>query len=118
MVDRFGGSRLTGAERFEDREAVGDQQSTGRRRWVGEELLAAEARGDRPAADDAVLLQVAFRDAPAAGADVLGDRVREVAFVEDASALLGDQLECGGEILLDQRVLGDEALAVSLVDLA
>ena len=73
---------------------------------------------DRAAADDSILLEVALRDAAAVGADVLGDRVGEVAFVEDASALLGDQLERGGEILLDQRVLGDETLAVSLVDLA
>ena len=48
----------------------------------------------------------------------VGDGVGEVAFVEDAPALLGDQLERGGEILLDQHVLGDETLAVSLVDLA
>ena len=46
VVDRFGCSGLAGAEVFEDRQAVGDQQSARRRRWVGEELLAAEARGD------------------------------------------------------------------------
>ena len=50
-------------------------------------------------------------------ADVVGDPVGELAFVQHLAAVFGDQLEGPCEVGLDQRVLQDEAFAVSFVDL-
>ena len=47
--------------------------------------------------------------------DVLRDRVGEGAFVEHLAALLGDQLERPGKVVLEQPVFGDETLAVILL---
>src|SRR5437588_327780 len=75
-VDR---PRTSGAAGIvEETEAVRDQDSARTRRWVGEVLVPAELRRDRPPPDHAVLLQVTLGDATAAGANVLDRRPEQV----------------------------------------
>src|SRR5262249_48793874 len=85
---------------------------------VGVAAVAAEAGAQRPAADDAVLAQVALREGAAARADVLDDLLAELARVELLCAVQREQLERGGEIVLDERVANEEPAAAVLVDRA
>src|SRR5262249_53180953 len=79
-------------------------------------LLAAEARSHGTTADDAVLVQVALREAAAAGADVPDDPRAELTGVELLRAVLCEPLERVREVALHERVADAERAAVVLVD--
>ncbi len=114
-VDCLGGAGLADAELLQQRQSVRDQHTAARRRRVGEELLAAEARPHRAAANDAIFREVALGEAASACAEVLDDRCAELPRVELGGAPVGEQLQRLREVVLDQRVAGDQRGAVLLV---
>src|SRR5206468_8989215 len=102
-------------ELLQQGQSVGDQHAAARRRWVREELLAAEPRAHGTTADDAVLVEVALREAAAACSDVLDDPGAELAGVELLRTVLREQLERVGEVALHERVADLERPIVLLV---
>ena len=89
-VDGLGRARPPGTELLQQGKAVGDQDSAGRRRRIRDVLLAAEARRDRTAPDDSVALEILPGDTAAVRADMLGDLLGELPFVENLSPLFGE----------------------------
>src|SRR5262249_40224710 len=113
-VDRL--RRAGRAAGVEEPEAVGDEASAGARRRVREVHVIAEAGTHGPAANDAVFLEIAGRHTAAARVNVLDERSPELPAVQRVRTVLGEHLERAGEVPLDERVTGDEALPVQLVD--
>jgi hypothetical protein len=115
-VDRLGRPGRTG--RVEEAEPVRDQDAAGARGRVREELRAAEHPADGTTPHDAVLSEVAPRDAPAAAPDVRDDRARELAAIEIVGPALRKHFQRSRQVRLHEPLTDGERLAVALIDQA
>ena len=103
-------------EPLEDPERVGDQDSAGAGRRVGQHLPALVADARRLALDDLVGGEILARDEAAALQHPVADRRRDVARIEEAGALRAQALQQIPKLRQPDRVALAQQLAIRRVD--